>query len=105
MGPFSASILVWVHERVTEAIVRAAEDKSANPRVLEILTQVEEARVSVGLNPNVPREVLFKILESSKYLENQDSEMKIHVLGNQVVDEELLWSFARADSSERVRIY
>lgn len=90
---------------VSEELYSIASSEETSANEFQKLSEMNDVYVltAVALNPKTPVEILKRFYERYSGLGGTDEEMRIHIVNNPALTEELLRKYSKDDKSEMVR--
>lgn len=93
------------HVALVEQLYEKATDKATSGSTLKKLSYLSDTYILTGLalNPSTPVEVLKRFLELFPGTDGTDEEMRLHIVSNQSLSDEILKRLSENDKSQTVR--
>ena len=97
--------LIEEYWSVSEELYGIASSGETSVNEFEKLSEMNDAYIltAVALNPRTPVEILKKFYERYPGVGGTDEEMRIHIVNNPALTEELLRKYSMDDKSEMVK--
>lgn len=97
--------LIEKYWSISEKLYNIASSGKTSADEFKKLSEMNDSYILTGiaLNPNTPIDILKNFYERYSGLGGTDEEMRIHIVNNPALTEELLRKYAKDDKSEMVR--
>lgn len=97
--------LIKEYWHISEELYSIASSKETSANELQKLSEMNDVYVltAVALNHKTPVDILNKFYERYSGVGGTDEEMRIHIVNNPALTEELLIKYAKYDKSKIVR--